>query len=813
MLMKLQKSDLILIALSVIGLAVFIGLYSTLYPDAGIRMSMDRETVIEQATPFVESLDYDVTGFSRSVSFNYNSDQLAYLNKAFKTDANDIIRDSLSVYYWSVRWSNDDNIRVSLGSESEEEIQEHVDRIFGDVRLRLDVNGRPIYFQFRPEQDESAPPTQSDILTPGENRAIAEKLATRLVTEYGGDWQFDNEEEAPSPHGPVQKYVWRMQSTVAGERISLRISVQNGKIISFEKIAKIPKPYSDENGRVEWEGAVVLVVFLIIFILVIVFFIQRLRNDLMDLKSGLLATVLVFIGYFIYFWAQSASDSGDPAWAMLLGFVITAPFVAGGMWALSSVGESLARETWADKLSVLDALRRKVFFPALGVSLLRGLALMSIGLGLITLLNYIGVQFLGGYFSLGDTSQSFWSFMMPSLHGISRGLFTALYIAVTFGLFLTTVMRRRFNKSVWVILILVVLWAFVSIPIPRLLPYALRMSVNGLVGLLVILFFIKYDYSTIIFGVVGMPIFYYGVAALYVGGGHFGFHGAILIGIFVLALIAAFIALRSEPPSAEVATYVPAYLQRIYERERIHRELEIARNVQLSFLPRRNPEINGMDIATLCLPAKEVGGDYYDFVEMGPKKLGVVIGDVSGKGISAAFYMTLTKGFLKSQAQNISSPRQILINMNELFYENSERGFFISMIYGVFDLEQQTLTFARAGHNPMILRRPGQGETEELSPPGIALGLERGEVFSHSIEERTVGIQKNDVFFFYTDGLNEAQNRFHEEFGEAALIDIVERYDGASASDLLEKTQMAIQRFTIDAPQHDDMTAVIVRLI
>lgn len=234
--------------------------------------------------------------------------------------------------------------------------------------------------------------------------------------------------------------------------------------------------------------------------------------------------------------------------------------------------------------------------------------------------------------------------------------------------------------------------------------------------------------------------------------------------------------------------------------------------MQITFLPSQTPEIHGLDIASLCLPALEVGGDYYDFIEITPKKLGVVIGDVSGKGISAAFYMTLTKGFLKSQARNVFSPRQLLINMNELFYENAERGFFISMIYAIIDLEKRTLTFSRAGHNPMILRSSKKGMAEELNPPGIALGLESGEIFTRTIEERTIGIEKDDLFLFYTDGLNEAQNQFHEEFGEERLLHQVEAYTDLAAEALLQKIQTEIQQYTVNAAQHDDMTAVVIKI-
>jgi serine phosphatase RsbU (regulator of sigma subunit) len=273
------------------------------------------------------------------------------------------------------------------------------------------------------------------------------------------------------------------------------------------------------------------------------------------------------------------------------------------------------------------------------------------------------------------------------------------------------------------------------------------------------------------------------------------------------------IALRLKRKPGVPDRYVPDYVRRVYERERIQRELEIARNVQVSFLPRHNPDIPHLDVATLCVPAKEVGGDYYDFIELGQDRLGVVIGDVSGKGISAAFYMTLTKGLLKAQARSGGSPRAVLTLLNELFYENAERGIFISMIYGIFDLKRRTLTFARAGHNPMMLRSCKKEMVEELSSPGIALGLESGEAFARTIEERTIGIEKDDIFIFYTDGINEARGKQEDEFGEDRLMLLIERNGDMKAGDLIEEIKAEIGRFTRNIDQHDDMTAVVIKIV
>jgi len=810
---KFEKMDGWIIFLALIGLGLFIYLYPKLYPQSSIRMDINKQEAVDLGTALIEELGYDLSQYYRTVNLDYDWNQLSYLNRVFgSSETNRLMADSVQVFYWAIRWSHEKTSSLQIGGD-EEVARDRLDQIFGQIRLSIDLKGKPIRFDYRPQRNEERSSQREESSSEEKDRQIAESIMNRLRNFYRGEWNSEGSSERQRPEGRARQYTWHLNESIAGENVSIRVTSMNGRVRSFNIIYHIPEPYSEQKRGDDWNGVVAVILGLLFFILVIVYFIRRLRADLMDLKSGLIPALVVSLGYFIYFWAQISPDSGDPIWEILLGFVISAPFVGAGIWVLFSVGESITREVWVEKLIVVDTLRRKILFPALGLAILRGFALVFLGLGIISLLNYAGIHLFHGFFTLGDTHLPFWTFSWPSLYGIGSGLLSSMYIICIFCLFLIPVIRSRFRRRIWFMIILFLLWSFVSMPIPRLNPFVLRMGINGLIGLLFVYFYLRYDFVTVLTGGVGMPILFYGVTALYAGEGFFTLQGILLLGLFIVFFILALIAMKSEPPSEDIKSYVPDYLRRIYERERIQRELEIARNVQLTFLPRRNPEIKGMNIATLCLPAKEVGGDYYDFVELGPRKLGVVIGDVSGKGISAAFYMTLTKGFLKSQAQNISSPRKILINMNELFYQNSERGFFISMIYGVFDLDARTLTFARAGHNPMILRRPGKGLVEELSPPGIALGLDKGDIFSRTIEERSLGIEQNDVFLFYTDGLNEAQNQFHEEFGEDRLMRIVETYTEASAEDLLDRTQREILHFTAQAPQHDDMTAVIVKIV
>jgi len=257
---------------------------------------------------------------------------------------------------------------------------------------------------------------------------------------------------------------------------------------------------------------------------------------------------------------------------------------------------------------------------------------------------------------------------------------------------------------------------------------------------------------------------------------------------------------------------MPAFALNITERQRLQRELEIARDIQMSFLPKKNPLINYLDIASICIPALEVGGDYYDFIQFDGNKLGVIIGDVSGKGTQAAFYMILTKGFLKALAKSFRSPLKFLQDMNTLFYENVERGTFISMVCGIFDLENKKFMLARAGHNPVIVRKSAQKNAGTLHPTGLAIGLEKGIVFNKTIQEIEIEITKGDIFVFYTDGFTEARNKFKEEFGEERLVDIVKNNSGLTSEEILNQIIKEVKTFMGKTPQHDDMTMIVAKI-
>lgn len=249
------------------------------------------------------------------------------------------------------------------------------------------------------------------------------------------------------------------------------------------------------------------------------------------------------------------------------------------------------------------------------------------------------------------------------------------------------------------------------------------------------------------------------------------------------------------------------------ERERMTSELEIAREVQRRLLPTNHFSLEGYDIAAICIPAKEVGGDYYDFIHLGDGKFGMVIGDVSGKGVPAAIYMTLTKGIIQAYTEENASPIEILTKVNYLMYRTIERYSFVSMIFAILDIEAKTVTYARAGHNPLIFYQHASKKLSLLQPEGIALGLEAGETFASTIKETTVQLLPNDLLVFFTDGIVEAMNDKQEEFGEQRLLNLIEKNCGKNSKNLIDAIQRHVNDFADQNPQHDDMTMIVLKAL
>ncbi len=247
------------------------------------------------------------------------------------------------------------------------------------------------------------------------------------------------------------------------------------------------------------------------------------------------------------------------------------------------------------------------------------------------------------------------------------------------------------------------------------------------------------------------------------------------------------------------------------ERERMANELEIARKIQTRLIPQSFPGIPGYEMCGFCNPAKEVGGDYYDFSVPAENKLGLVIGDVSGKGVPASIYMTLAKGIFQSYAESSSSPKEVLSSMNNSLIKHLEKGVFITMIYGVLDYGNDTFTFCRAGHNPLIYYNSFTKEFSCLKPAGTALGFGASGIFRNMLSEESISLQNGDLIILYTDGLTEAKNKNGGFYGEERLISVIQSNIGKSPDELILEIRKDLNSFEHDSEQYDDVTLVVIK--
>ncbi len=251
-------------------------------------------------------------------------------------------------------------------------------------------------------------------------------------------------------------------------------------------------------------------------------------------------------------------------------------------------------------------------------------------------------------------------------------------------------------------------------------------------------------------------------------------------------------------------------IQVTIEQEVYREELRVAHDAQMRLLPRRMPGVPGTDIAAFCVTANEIGGDFFDFIQVGKDRLDIVIGDVSGKGAEAAFYMAELKGVIQALAPHCSSPKQIMLEVNTFLKTHFEPHMFATMNYGIYTPSKKQLRIVRAGHPPAGLLVKGKVSWTETK--GLGLGLVHRDRLAKVLTEKTLHLKPGEAVFFYTDGLTEARNSRHEEFGEKALSRMLAELSSLDAETLMARVRRQVEEFSGDYPKHDDITAVVLRV-
>lgn len=257
-------------------------------------------------------------------------------------------------------------------------------------------------------------------------------------------------------------------------------------------------------------------------------------------------------------------------------------------------------------------------------------------------------------------------------------------------------------------------------------------------------------------------------------------------------------------------------LASIVKRIQAERELEsslvAAKKQQLHMLP-DPPVVPGLEFGAYYSPSSQLGGDFYDFVQVGPDEVGVVIGDVSGHGIPAALVMGMTKKTINIYGRGVSSSATTLCHANADLHNDFSRGFFVTVCYAVYHRRTQSLNFVRAGHPPMVLANPNRKPTMEVfEPRGLAMGIDSGKRFDALIEEKTIQLIKGDLIFLYTDGLWEATNRAREEYGKQRIEQTIHDHASSPMNEIIQALEVDVYTFMDGREQEDDITMVGFRV-
>ncbi|MDZ7773260.1 MAG: SpoIIE family protein phosphatase [Balneolaceae bacterium] len=651
------------------------------------------------------------------------------------------------------------------------------------------------------------------------NRLEAERMARHFMEQSG--W-------ARSTFARDTVFIRRVESTnsavvrfhsapVEGQQLRLDVQIApTGSLLQMNAAWNPDRPNGATWGTVA--GTVENAVVVIFLLGCLILFFYRLRARAIDTRSALVVAILSGLGIAGFFILQNIAsfdlfgDAGGQFEAifLLIGTGIMAAAASVGFFILFATSDSVTRQHWPQKLATYDYIRQgTVFNKPVGSVVLRSVTLSLVLAGIWTLLLwamqglYLGIP-EGGVFLDGTAG---WPPFYVMLHN-SWFSFTAVL-----GIFLIlgSLVWSRSRSRLWT-------GAAMTLACGVFFPLNIAAGPAGpeflagcLVGLALTLIYLKWDFSTLLISL----FLFLGLvrtASGWVAPDSPDLYVFVTFLVFVLLLIsAASLAILMGEEERVLPRYVPEYVEELAQEERIKQELVIAREVQQSFLPTRIPRLASLDLAAICQPAHETGGDYYDLIPLDEHRMAVAIGDVSGKGIQAAFYMTFIKGIIHSLCRETDSPADLLKKTNRLFFDNAQKGTFISLVYGIIDTRSRTFTFARAGHNPALHYDRSEDRIRELQPGGLGIGLTREESFDLNIHQTTVELEKDDILLLYTDGIVEALDEERRFYGAVRLRELLKAHGGQTSKGVLDSLFEDVREFVGEAKQHDDMTMVVIR--
>ncbi|MGJ5816672.1 PP2C family protein-serine/threonine phosphatase [Paludibaculum fermentans] len=703
------------------------------------------------------------------------------------------------------------------------------------VTAELDGTGRPLRWRPRLRGDlpAAAQLSREGVLA---RFAPADAAKFQPVTEAGEDGKRrgrrSRREEQETSSGETARWEWR-DPKVDGLRAELSATFYKGKLEevslhhdvprSVRRNASVPgAKWKEVLGGIGVFFQVCAVTGSVIFVLISL----TDRRDHLRLALWVSGAVALFYmgclllggrqGYLSVNWDQSDFDTTSNKVGFLFGLFVTRPLALAFPLA---AGFLLIREGQIESwLSILWLTVRRKLIPAAGRELAGGV-LMSAPLAVLPMLVCAALPMTGVRLEaarpgiLMDTS--------PAMGVLVQFPVLCYHLLCVFAVMLPLLWRPS-PRLKWRLGLL-----FLAGPLLCLARFS-PVSGNGYISIAVVaVMFAAWVKVYRAFGLLGLMACLLGLYTLYDLSALIAFPagrawpiaqlllvwGVPLVGGFVIAArpapsnveeLADEISRRNDPPPGSAPRS---------ERERLLTEFAVAREAQQGMLPDRPPSIPGFSLFASCVPAREVGGDLFDFLEMPRGCWAMCVADVSGKGVPAALYMTLTKGMLAAEQAMATGILDLACAVNRQLLLAGKRRTFVTLAMGLLDPERRVLEVLRAGHNPILWWRAADGESHYVQPKGIGLGLAGDRIFSKSIECQELALADGDLVVFYSDGLTEAMNPRQEQYGEDRLQLVVARAAGLDAPELAQAILDDVEVFKAGADPHDDLTLVVLRCL
>lgn len=261
---------------------------------------------------------------------------------------------------------------------------------------------------------------------------------------------------------------------------------------------------------------------------------------------------------------------------------------------------------------------------------------------------------------------------------------------------------------------------------------------------------------------------------------------------------------------AAVTLNLVTLYEELGEKQRMEQELRLATEFQQLLLPQKFPEYLEVGVGGMSQPALEVGGDYYDFLTLDENRLGFVVADVSGKGIPGALVMATLRSTLRAEARTSRSPREVLCHVNQLLFEDTKENVFVSVLYGILDVQTGQVTYCRAGHEPLVLFNKETRKVRDFEPDGMVVGMVESDLFDGMLQEETVQLEPGETIILYTDGVTEAMSASGQEFGVERFYNAIKELKAETPQLMIEEINGKIEKFCGGISQHDDITLVFL---